>query len=105
MELYRDRLIILHGKHSPEILAKDQIARIEVRQAGRFAHKIRVNLKIPAAALIAGLGLCRFDGSCVAGVMAATSFFWAAPFAVSAFYLIADVICLLIPPKVYEVVP
>jgi hypothetical protein len=100
MGLNADHLRIFHRDNSYEDLPKLEVTRIEVRQAGRFFHKVVDNVGIalffPVFAFLAPpssipLVFLTPLGLAFAGVT-------------TPFFLAADGIAFLIPPKVYEIV-
>ena len=87
-------------------LSVKRVSRIEVSQGGRFFHHISDSAPIPIAL---GLLFCGgMDGkvspACVVPVTAVFSPVWAYTGATAPFYLVADGIAFLIPPKVYEII-
>jgi len=88
-----------------EDVPSDQIARIEISQGGRYFHHIKDSAELP----LAGAGLfCGWDSQeppiCAIPVTAILSPIWAYTAATAPFYLAADAVAFLIPPKVYEII-
>lgn len=87
-------------------LSVERVSRIEISQGGRFFHHIANSAQIPTE-----LGELFCEGmdnngspGCVATVAAVFSPVWAYTAASAPFYLVADGIAFLIPPKVYEII-
>jgi hypothetical protein len=107
LRLEWDHLRVFHRNDTWEDLPSRQIARIEIRQRGRFFHKI---VDGADAALFIPALVCGESNSarCMAGTSALLSPLiapiWAYTAATAPFYLAADGVAFLIPPKVYEIV-
>jgi hypothetical protein len=95
LRLESDHLRIFHRDNSFEDLPNFQVARIEIRQAGRFFHHIVENSTAWASA-------CMFG--CSYAVLLLVPPVEAYTAATAPFYLAADGIAFLVPPKVYEIV-
>jgi hypothetical protein len=99
--LESDHLRIFHRDNSYEDLPGVEVTRIEIRQAGRFFHHIAeenagILLFFPLFAFVDppdSIPLILFTPPALAYVAATTPFF-----------LAADGVAFLIPPKVYEIV-
>lgn len=106
MRLDRDQVMVSHGENSWEALPSEQVARIEISQGGRFFHHIVNSAEIPLAAASVGCEGLFSDGgnpACLAPATAVFSPVWAYTAATAPFYLVADFIAFLIPPKVVEI--
>ena len=103
MLLESDHLRIFQGDTAFEDLPSGEVSRIEISQGGRFFHHIvgPAQLPVAGASIICG-GL--EDPACLVPATAAFSPLWAYTAATAPFYLIADGVAFLIPPKVYEIV-
>jgi hypothetical protein len=104
LRLESDHLRIFHKDNSGEDLPGEQVARIEIRQAGRFFHHVVDGLIVPL-----GIPDLACDGSphavlCFVGFATLLSPSWAYPAATAPFFFAADGIAFLIPPRVYEIV-
>jgi hypothetical protein len=104
--LQRDHVRVFHLDNSFEDLPAAQISRIEITQTGRFLHHIGESAIIPLA-----LGAFACDGSItpesvvrLIGVTALFSPIWADTAATAPFFLAADGVSLLLPPKVYDII-
>jgi hypothetical protein len=99
------RICVFSGDHET-CLSVERVSRIEVSQGGRFFHHISNSAQIPVA--LGELFCGGMDGTgspgCVATVAAVFSPVWAYTGATAPFYLVADGIAFLIPPKVYEII-
>jgi hypothetical protein len=100
LRLESDHLRIFHRDNSYEDLPSIGVTRIEIRQAGRFFHHVVAGAEIagffPVFAFVAppaSVPLILLTPPALAYAAATTPFF-----------LAADGIAFLIPPKVYEIV-
>jgi len=105
LRLESDHVRIFHLNNSYEDLASEQVARIEIRQGGRFFHHIVWSAEIP---VVFAFWACGEDSDTVSpacGIPVAAFFspVWAYTAATTPFYLAADGVAFLIPPKVYEI--
>jgi hypothetical protein len=96
LEIYSDHLSIYRGK-SHEDLPKSEVTRIEISQAGRFFHHV-VDNSLAWALVTDDEDVTSIGGFLMLPpVLAYTA-------ATTPFFLAADGIAFLIPPKVYEIV-
>ncbi len=99
--LESDRLRIFHRDNSFEDLPNAEVTRIEIRQTGRFFHHVVENgclvLIVPLSVGLVG------PGAAIPGLLL-TPPLVAYAAATTPFFLAADGIAFLIPPKVYEIV-
>jgi hypothetical protein len=108
LRLEWDHVRIFHRNNTWEDLPGKQIARIEISQGGRFFHKIVDGVE--AALLIPALACSESDSTvgCMVGASALLSPLiapiWAYSAVTAPFYLAADGVAFLVPPKVYEIV-
>lgn len=84
-------------------LSVERVSSIEISQGGRFFHHISNSAQIPVA--LTELFCGGMDPGCEVTVTALFSPVWAYTAATAPFYLVADGIAFLIPPKVYEIIP
>jgi hypothetical protein len=106
LRLESDHVRIFHLDNSYEDLPCEQISRIEISQGGRFFRHIVGSAEIPvlAAQLFCDLGESSHPSpACMVPVGAIFSPVWAYTAVTAPFYLAADGIAFLIPPKVYEI--
>jgi hypothetical protein len=94
LEIYSDHLSIHRGKHH-EDLPKADVARIEISQAGRFFHHVVEDAQFVK-------DLADPSESDLTIILVPPALAYAA--ATTPFFLAADGIAFLIPPKVYEIV-
>lgn len=108
LRLDADHLRIFRGGDYWEDLPSDQIQRIEIRQAGRFSHRILESAVIPLVG-----ALCFMDRpvksvrswvGCFIPVTAMLSPALAYAAVSAPIYLAFDGVAFLVPPKVYEIV-
>jgi len=104
MALELDRVRIFHDGALTEELPSEQISRIQIRQAGRFFHHVVEGAIVPLAVPALACDESPHVNLCFLGFAALFSPLWAYPAATSPFFLAADGIAFLIPPKVYEIV-
>jgi len=101
LRLESDHVRIFQSAKSWEDLSREQISRIEIRQAGRFFHHVVEGAIVPLVPITLCVGaspLCLIPTAALIPPMVAVV-------AVSTpFFLAADGIAFLIPPKVYEIV-
>jgi hypothetical protein len=109
LRLESDHVRIFHLNNSWEDLPCEQIKRIEIGQVRRYFHHIVESAEIPVGA--AGLACGELSGervrlalACMVPVTALFSPVWAYTAVTAPFYLIADGVAFLIPPKIYEIV-
>ncbi len=96
-----DHLRIFHRDNSYEDLPNAEVTRIEVRQTGRFFHHVVENAAF-VAMLPLGVALGGPAWAIPAILLTPPMLAYAA--ASAPFFLAADGIAFLIPPKVYEIV-
>jgi len=94
LEVHSDHLTIRRGKLHEDVPASE-VARIEIRQAGRFFHHVAKGVALIAA-------LADPTDNEVAIILVPPVLAYKA--AASPCFLVADGIAFLIPPKVYEIV-
>jgi hypothetical protein len=100
LEVHSDHLRISHGKIN-EDLPVSEVTRIEIRQAGRFFHHVAFSASIVA---LIPLGFAADGGDYALPVILFGPPVLAYAAATTPFYLAADGVAFLIPPKVYEIV-
>jgi hypothetical protein len=107
VRLYRtDDSWVFRSDDSSEDLPGDEIARIEIRQRGRFFHHIVENGVAALIPIPLALAVCV---SCDCGIDVLINFLAEPPmlaYAVAStpVFLAADAVAFFIPPKVYEIV-
>ncbi len=97
---------VLRSDDSSEDLPGDEIARIEIRQRGRFFQHVVEDALAALIAIPIGLAACG-NGDCGVGVVidfVATPPMLAYATASTPVFLAADAVAFLLPPKVYEIV-
>jgi hypothetical protein len=99
--LESDHLRVFHRDNSFEDLPRLEVTRIEIRQAGRFFHFVAGNAEM---ALELPLAIGSDGGDCAIPLILLTPPAWAYAVASTPFFLAADGVAFLIPPKVYEIV-
>ncbi len=104
MALEIDRVRIFHDGAVTEELPSEQISRITIRQSGRFFHHVVEGVIVPLAVPALACDESPHVNLCFIGFGAIFSPLWAYPAATAPFFLAADGIAFLIPPKVYEIV-
>jgi len=111
MQIEADSITLDYGKGKTEIFPSAEIKRIEIRQTGRFFHKIRESALVPIEAGQFGCALVNFDSvaEChplVFGLgLTLTSPVWAYTTASAPFFLAADGIAFFVPPQTFDIVP
>jgi hypothetical protein len=101
LRLESDHLRIFHRDNSYEDLPNVEVTRIEIRPAGRFFHHVVENAGF---AMILPLGIIVGGATCALPLILVTPPVVAFAAASTPFFLAADGIAFLIPPKVYEIV-
>ena len=100
LRLESDHLRIFHRDNTYEDIPKIEVARIEIRQSGRFFHHVVESgtlALLPALAFAIGCPVCAVPALVLEPPIVAYA-------AVSTpFFLAADGVAFLIPPKVYEI--
>lgn len=94
-------------KDAGEDLLSEQIARIEIRQKGRFFHYVQEGIGAIGAPLVFPFLLCvesKHFARCFVPMTVLFTPLWAYPAVTTPFFLAADGIAFFIPPKVYEIV-
>jgi hypothetical protein len=104
LRLESDHVRIFQSAKSWEDLSSEQISRIEIRQAGRFFHHVPEGVIVPLAIPALACSDGRHQNLCFLAFAALFSPLWAYPAATTPFFLAADGVAFLIPPKVYEIV-
>jgi hypothetical protein len=99
--LASDHLRIFHRDNSYEDLPNVEVTRIEIRQAGRFFHHVVENAGF---AMILPLGIIAGGATCALPLVLLAPPVVAFAAATTPFFLAADGVAFLIPPKVYEIV-
>ena len=97
-----DHVELFHGAGPGEKVPSEQIARIEIRQAGRYFHHIEESALGP---LIVGAAASESWGP--AGFILGTALaspFWSYTAVTAPFFFAADAIAFFLPPKVFEIV-
>jgi hypothetical protein len=109
LRLELDHLRVFHLNNSYEDLPGEQVTRIEISQGGRYFHHVVENAEIPI--LIAALGCgglswepAKLSPWCMVPITTLFSPAWAYTAVTAPFFLAADGVAWLIPPKVYEIV-
>jgi hypothetical protein len=95
-----DHVRLFHFDQQWEDIPGDEIVGLEIGQGGRFSHHIGQSAQIPSdfAELV-----CWGSDVCIVSVTLVLSPIWAYSLATAPFFLAADGIAFLIPPKVYEI--
>jgi hypothetical protein len=101
--LQANNLRIFHSETSWEDLSSEQVSRIAIRQAGRFFHHVIEGAVVPIAIPALVCDERPPASLCFIGLSAVFSPLWAYPTVTTPFFLAADGIAFLIPPKVYEI--
>jgi len=108
LRLEADHLRVFHLNNSYEDLPGEQVTRIEISWGGRYFHHVVENAEIPIffAALLCGgpWASANLSPWCVVPITTLFSPAWAYTAATAPFFLVADGVAWLIPPKVYEIV-
>jgi hypothetical protein len=104
-----DHLQVFHSGDSYERLPAEQVLRIEIRQGGRYFQHVVESVGLPLSPILIcsdGFPIAggRISPACAIPMAIIFSPLWTYPAVVSPFYLVADGIAWLIPPKVYEIV-
>jgi hypothetical protein len=103
MRLEADHVELFHGAGPGQKLPSEHIARIEIRQTGRYFHHVTESAVIPfLLGAFASAGDCGM--ACFVPVTALFSPVWAYTAVTAPFFLAADAIGFLLPPKVFEIV-
>jgi len=85
-------------------LPSEQIARIEIRQDGRYFHHIADSAVIPVGFAMFLCGEPEDNWPCDAIVTALLSPAWAYTAVTAPLYLVADAVAFFLPAKVFEIV-
>ena len=92
----------LDGHRKMEVLPRQEIRRIEIRQIGRYFHRITDSAIIP----LLGAAMVSDDDPLAALVLLPMlSPVWAYTAATAPFFLAADGVAFFIPPRTFEIVP
>jgi hypothetical protein len=103
LQLLTDHVELFHGNVWEERLPSEQIARIEIRQSGRYFHYVEAGAVFP-------VGLATFlcgaptNWPCHIIVTTLLSPAWAYTAVTAPFFLAADAIGFFLPAKIYEIV-
>jgi hypothetical protein len=105
LRLESDHVRIFHLNNSYEDLASEQIARIEIRQGGRFFHHLDETAALALLLPFCVAAIRSHDASPLCLIPTIVTFPPVLAFAAATtpFYLAADGVAFLIPPKVYEI--
>jgi hypothetical protein len=104
LRLEADHVELFLGDRPGEEVPSEQVARIEIRQAGRYFHHIADSAVIPVGLAMFLCGRPADDWPCDVIATAALSPVWAYTAVTAPFYLVADAIAFFLPPKVFEIV-
>lgn len=99
-------LRVFRSENQWDDVPSEEVARIEVRQGGRFFHHVANSAVFPVAMGMLFWGAESGHAPPVCATIF-TAFFspeWAYTAATAPFYLAADGIAFLIPPKVFEII-
>jgi hypothetical protein len=102
-----DHVRIFHSEKAWDDLPSGQIVRIEISQRGRFFHHIPESATYPlwgAYAVCGNINSNVVIWLCAVPATAVFSPLWAYTAVTAPFYLAADGVTFVIPPKVYEIV-
>jgi hypothetical protein len=100
-----DHVRLFHFDGQWEDIAGDEVVRLEIGQGGRFSHHIGQSAEIPLdfGQLFCGGIAGPVSDICAVPMTLVFSPVWAYSLATAPFFLAADGIAFLIPPKVYEI--
>jgi hypothetical protein len=102
MRLDADHVVLFYDVNQEAHVPSEQVARIEIRQTGRYIHHVIESALVP---LLFGAVICQDDGTaCFVIVSALFSPTLAYAAVTDPFFLVADAIGFFIPPKVYEII-
>ena len=107
LRLESDHVRVFHLDNSWEDLFSEQIARIEIRQSGRFFHHIVDSAELPVVAAALGCGdVAGYNVStaCLLTAIALFSPVWAYTAVAAPFYLASDGVAFFVRPKIYDIV-
>jgi hypothetical protein len=103
LQFLTDHVELFHGD-SEERFPSEQIARIEIRQDGRYFHHIENSALMPISGAMLLCGEPADDWPCDAIATVVLSPVWAYTAVTAPLYLVADAIAFFLPPKVFEIV-
>ena len=102
--LHADHVELFRAPGYMEYLPSDHIARIEIRQTGRYFHYVRDGAVLPVGFAMLFCGESASNWPCTAAFTTLFSPAWAYTAATTPFFFAADAIAFFIPAKVYEIV-
>jgi hypothetical protein len=104
LRLEADHVELFHGAGPGEKVPSEYVARIEIRQSGRYFHHIVESAWIP---LLFATAFCEgpdYNWVCTAALTPLFSPAWAYTAVTAPFFLAADAIAFFLPPRVFEIV-
>jgi hypothetical protein len=102
--LEADHVELFLGDRPGEKVPSEQVARIEIRQAGRYFHYVDDGATFPVGIARFSCGAPGEDWLCDAIVTALLSPAWAYTAVTAPLYLVADAVAFFLPAKVFEIV-